>query len=587
MYVADSLAWIVALTAATATRLSTTDSSMRWAELSKIIALAIVATIVVSMTRRFHADRARRGSLDDAQNTVVVWAFVSTLVIFSNEFVFDRPLPRLAALLSLPLALVMLLGGRLIWRMIYEHLRKPGDDADLVRVIVFGAGEGGEQIIRAMRRDPDSAYLPVAVLDDAEDMSRRSILGVPGMGTRNDLQRVAEETRADELLIAIPSAGHELIRELQAAGIEADLAVRILPSTTELLGMLDLRDIRELTAADLLGRSEVTVDLEGISHVIGGQRVLVTGAGGSIGSELCRQISQFDPAELFMLDRDETALHGLQLSMEGKALLDTPNLVVADVRDAERVNEVFGCCRPDIVFHAAALKHLTLLENNPGEGVKTNVWGTSHLLDTARRHGVSRFVNVSTDKAADPTSVLGATKLLAERLTTRAANESGLPYVSVRFGNVLDSRGSVLPTFREQIAKGGPITVTHPEVTRYFMTIPEAVRLVLQSSSIGRQGEIMILDMGEPVKILDLANQLIEQSGTSTRIEFTGLRSGEKLHEILVGRDEVGATREHPRVTHTAGSSDLDVGDMVGDQLADLIDLAALRAALDQGLRRG
>ncbi len=388
---------------------------------------------------------------------------------------------------------------------------------------------------------------------------------MPRRGSRDDLANVARQYGADVLLIAIPSANAAVVSDLDALGKAAGLEVRVLPSTSELLGLMDvdLRDIRELTEADLLGRSEVEVDLDSIRGYITGRRVLVTGAGGSIGSELSRQLHSLKPAELFMLDRDESALHGLQLSIEGKALLDTPNLIVADIRDAERINEIFERHRFDVVFHTAALKHLTLLENHPEEAIKTNVWGTKNLLNAALRHGVYEFVNVSTDKAADPTSMLGASKLLAERLTARAAEQSGLPFVSVRFGNVLGSRGSVLPTFREQIAKGGPVTVTHPEVTRYFMTIPEAVRLVLQAGAIGEPGEIMILDMGEPVKIADLAQQLIDQSGKRINIHYPGLRPGEKLHEILVATEETGGTRQHPRITHTAGSKALKIDEAV------------------------
>jgi dTDP-glucose 4,6-dehydratase len=295
-----------------------------------------------------------------------------------------------------------------------------------------------------------------------------------------------------------------------------------------------------------------------------GRRVLITGAGGSIGSELSRQVARFAPAELYLLDRDESALHGLQLSMEGRALLDTDRLIVADIRDRDRVFEVFESCRPDVVFHAAALKHLTLLENHPLEGVKTNVIGTHNLLAAAQAVGVSRFVNVSTDKAANPTSVLGATKLAAERLTAGVAKNSRGTYVSVRFGNVLGSRGSVLPTFLKQIEDGQPLTVTHEEATRFFMTIPEASRLVIQAAAIGNPGEVMILDMGKPVKIMELAKKLVDLLRPGTPIEVTGLRAGEKLHEDLVASDETGLARVHPRIIHTL-SPPLDPVDALRD----------------------
>ncbi|MDH3679053.1 MAG: polysaccharide biosynthesis protein [Acidimicrobiia bacterium] len=555
--IVDTTAWLVALAAATATRLSIAQSEVHWRNLISLVVVATVATLILSRLPAFHPAKARRGSIDDAQNVLTMWMIVSPIVLIMNYFVLGRPVPTLAAALGLPLALMVMLGARVGWRVVYERLRRPNAHPDCKRVIVFGAGDGGEQIIRAMLSDPNSEYQPVAILDDNRD--RRSILGVPALGSRGDIASVAVRLEADVLLIAIPSADSTLIAELDGLGRDAGLEIRVLPSTTELLGMLDVGDIRELTEADLLGRAEVDVDLDTIAEYITGRRVLVTGAGGSIGSELCRQLTQLAPSELFMLDRDESALHALQLSIEGKALLDTPNLLIADIRDLERIDEVFAQHRFDVVFHAAALKHLTLLERHPSEGVKTNVHGSANVLDAAVRHGVKEFVNISTDKAADPTSVLGATKLLAERLTTIAAADNELRYLSVRFGNVLGSRGSVLPTFRQQIARGGPITVTHPDVTRFFMTIPEAVRLVLQAGAIGRGGEIMILDMGEPVRIVDVARRLIEQSGKRIDITFTGLRDGEKLHEQLVAQGEIGSPREHPLITHTTGSVVLDI----------------------------
>lgn len=555
----DCLAWAVALGAATVTRLSIADVPIDWAGLAGLVAVAMVTTVALANHPRFHTARTRRGSIDDVVDTVIVWALTTPVVLATNYFVVGRPVPTLAVGLGFPLALAIMLGARLAWRLLQEQYRRPGDGDDVSRVLVFGAGEGGEQIIRSMLRDPGSKYVPVGALDDSPEKARRSISGVTVLGTRDDLVAVADRTDADVLLIAIPSAGSQLIAELNELALAAGLEVRVLPSTSELLGMLRLSDIREPSVNDLLGRAEVEVDMAAIAGYVADRRVLVTGAGGSIGSELCRQLHTLGPSALIMLDRDENALHGLQLTLVGHGLLDHPHLVVADVRDRARMDEVFDTYDIDVVFHTAALKHLPLLEKNSSEGVKTNVLGTANVLDAAVNHGVERFVNVSTDKAADPTSVLGATKLLAERLTARAAKETGCPYVSVRFGNVLGSRGSVLPTFREQIANGGPVTVTDRDATRFFMTIPEAVRLILQAAAIGEPGEIMILDMGAPVKIVDLAARLIEMSGQRIEIVYTGLRPGEKLHEVLVATTEVGYAREHPRITHTAGSTELEI----------------------------
>jgi len=343
------------------------------------------------------------------------------------------------------------------------------------------------------------------------------------------------------------------------------MRVFVLPPVSELLGSpIGVADIRPLTESDLLGRREVRTDLAEIAGYLTGRCVLVTGAGGSIGSELCRQLIGFEPHTLVMLDRDESALHAVQLSIDGRAQLDTRDLVVCDIRDRRRVQEVFSEHRPDVVFHAAALKHLPLLEMHPGEAVKTNVLATQTLLEVARQYDVDRFVNISTDKAADPISVLGYSKRVAERLTAAAGRSTGRPYLSVRFGNVLGSRGSVLTTFKAQVTSGGPLTVTHPDVTRFFMTVEEAVQLVIQAGAVGGAGEALVLDMGEPVRIEQVAQRLIAQSDEAIEVVYTGLRPGEKLHESLFGRTEIGERRSHPLITH------VDVPPLDAAQLAHL-----------------
>ncbi|NQU36785.1 MAG: polysaccharide biosynthesis protein, partial [Actinobacteria bacterium] len=309
-------------------------------------------------------------------------------------------------------------------------------------------------------------------------------------------------------------------------------------------------DLREINEADLLGRAVVETDQAAISELIHGKRVLITGAGGSIGSELARKIHPFGPSRLFLLDRDESALHGVQMSIHGRALLEGDDVILADIRDPHRLNEVFDEYQPEIVFHAAALKHLPLLQHAPKEAIKTNIAGTVNVLAAAEQSGVEVFVNISTDKAANPTSVLGFSKRITERLTAELDSRNGSRFISVRFGNVLGSRGSMLGTFTEQINQGGPVTVTHPEITRFFMTIPEAVELVLQASVVGRGGEVLILDMGEPVRITDVAQRLIRHSGQRVKIVYTGLREGEKLHEDLVSDTEQGERPFHPKITH-------------------------------------
>jgi len=377
--------------------------------------------------------------------------------------------------------------------------------------------------------------------------------GVPGLGGRRDIARAAEATGAEALVIAIPSAGPGLIREVRDAARDAGLAVKVLPGVSELLGhQASVRDIRDIDVHDLLGRRAVQTDLGAIAGYVTGKRVLVTGAGGSIGSELCRQLHTYGPAELIMLDRDESALHEVQLSIHGRALLDSPEVVLCDIRDQSAIDQVFLDRRPEVVFHSAALKHLPMLEQYPTEAMKTNVLGTANVLKASQMVEVERFVNISTDKAADPTSVLGYSKRVAERLTASVAEQAPGCYLSVRFGNVLGSRGSVLRAFTSQIASGGPVTVTHPDVTRYFMTVQEAVQLVIQAAAIGSDGEVLILDMGEPVRILDVAKQLIDQSGADIEIVFTGLREGEKMHEHLYGDGEAGNRPVHPLVSHVS-----------------------------------
>jgi FlaA1/EpsC-like NDP-sugar epimerase len=313
--------------------------------------------------------------------------------------------------------------------------------------------------------------------------------------------------------------------------------------------------IRDIDMVDLLGRRQIETDIDAIAHYVRGRRVLVTGAGGSIGSELCRQLYRFEPAELMMLDRDESGLHGVQLSIHGRARLDSPDLLLADIRDVEQVQRIFEERRPEVVFHAAALKHLGLLERHPGESVKTNVWGTLTVLRAAQSVGVSHFVNISTDKAANPISVLGYSKRITERLTAQIATETAHGrYLSVRFGNVLGSRGSVLTSFTAQVAAGGPLTVTDPDVTRYFMTIQEAVQLVIQAGAIGRSAETLVLDMGSPVRILDVAERLAAQATRPIDIVYTGLLYGEKLHEDLFAAGEIDIRAVHPLVSHVAGS---------------------------------
>lgn len=509
--------------------------------------IAMVAQVVLGRLGGLYVHRWRYGTFDEIVGTLKVVAMVTVLVAAADAFSPGvRPVPVSAAIVSGFVALAIMCIGRLVWRQKLEKWTRVESD-DRLPIIVIGAGSGGLQVITAMIKS--GPYHPVAVIDDNPDLRNLRIKGVKVGGDRSSLAQIVEQTGAKHIIIAIPSASGEFIRDVAKRADELELRTLILPPVDEMFGIgVNLGDIRPLTEADLLGRRELSLDIESVAGYLTGKRVLVTGAGGSIGSELCRQIHRFAPESLVMLDRDESALQAVQISIEGRGLLDSRDLVVCCIRDSDRLRQVFEEHRPEVVFHAAALKHLPLLEMHAEEGWKTNVWGTQNLLELAGEFGVDRFVNISTDKAADASSVLGQTKRIAEQLTSHAGKEHSGTYLSVRFGNVLGSRGSVLPLFREQIAQGGPITVTHPEVTRFFMTIPEACELVIQAGALSHDGEVLVLDMGEPVKISDLARRLIAECDRHVEIVYTGLRPGEKMHEVLFSPTELPSASEHPMI---------------------------------------
>lgn len=394
-------------------------------------------------------------------------------------------------------------------------------------------------------------YNPIGFLDDDTSISNLRIFGRPVFGTIKDLESTVTKEMPATLIVAISGIESSSLLDLERRCRSLGVKLRIIPTAHEIIsGAVRLADIEDISEEDLLGRRPVITDNTEIAAFIRGKRVLVTGAGGSIGSEISRQVNRYQPSSLTLLDRDETALLNLQLSLDGTGTLTNSGLMLGDIRDADRVNEIFEEVSPEIVFHAAALKHLTTLERFPEEAYKTNVLGTKNVLDSARKFNVKTFVNISTDKAADPSSTLGKSKLLTEKLTA-GIQFKGSKYISVRFGNVIGSNGSFIHTFRHQIKNGGPVTVTHPDVTRYFMTVSEAVHLVLQSTVIGESGETLILDMGNPVSIDSIARHMIEVSGRKINIEYTGLRDGEKLHEVLISQNEKTEIREHPYILHS------------------------------------
>jgi FlaA1/EpsC-like NDP-sugar epimerase len=433
-------------------------------------------------------------------------------------------------------------------------------------VLIVGAGSAGSMLLKDLLRNPSLRLRPVGLVDDDRRKLGRRLHGVPVLGPRTAIPRLVDQTRADLILLAIPTATSELVREVAALCEQAHVTLKVLPNVHEIVGgKVSARDLRDVRIEDLLGRKQVETDLEAVTAMVRGRRVLVTGAGGSIGSEIARQVATIGPAELVLLDHDETHLHDVVMSLDelrasrlaADGMIDLAaaemklETVLADIRDRERVFGVFMRCRPEIVFHAAAHKHVPVLEVHPEEALATNVIGTANLADAAVTTGVGHFVLISTDKAINPASVMGASKWLAEQVV-RSLQGGDSVLCAVRFGNVVGSRGSVIPTFFRQIARGGPVTVTDPNMTRYFMSVEEAVQLVLQAAALSTGGEVFTLDMGEPVRILDLAERLIRLSGRTPRrdvpIEIVGTRPGEKLVEDIVAPEEEQLPSGHPAI---------------------------------------
>ncbi|KMT22617.1 nucleoside-diphosphate sugar epimerase/dehydratase [Clostridium cylindrosporum] len=414
------------------------------------------------------------------------------------------------------------------------------------RVIVIGAGDAGAMVVKEMKKHPELGYSPVALIDDDKTKIGGLINGTPIIGTRNDIGDIVKNRDIDEILIALPSINNHERREIMKICSATGVKLKTLPGIYELInGKISINQIRDVEIEDLLGRDPIELNIEGIAGYLSDKVVLITGGGGSIGSELCRQIVKFGPKKLIVLDIYENGAYDLQMELNFKYPEVSKEVVIASIREKERLEEVFERFKPDVVFHAAAHKHVPLMEANPKEAIKNNVIGTLNLAKTADKYNVKKFVLISTDKAVNPTNIMGATKRMCEMVIQSIDKISKTEFVAVRFGNVLGSNGSVIPLFKKQIKQGGPITVTHPDINRYFMTIPEAAQLVIQAGSMAKGGEIFILDMGSPVKIVDLAEDLIRLSGLEPgkdiKIKFTGLRPGEKLYEELL-MDEEGIT---------------------------------------------
>ena len=510
--------------------------------------LAAIISFLVCASFSLYAGKYRNASLEEFLILVLAVA-LSSVLLFSARILAPTPnIPRSIPIISGALSLIFMLAFRVLSNP--RALRSLSNKSEGERTLIYGAGIAGRQLAEQMLIQGDQ-YNPIGFLDDDTSVSNLRIFGRPVFGTINDLESTVRKELPATLIVAISSIEPLSLLDLERRCRSLGVKLRIIPTAHEIIsGAVRLADIEDISEEDLLGRRPVGSDNTQIEGFIRGKRVLVTGAGGSIGSEIARQVNRYQPSSLTLLDRDETALLNLQLSLDGTGSLMNSGLVLGDIRDAERVNEIFEQVSPEIVFHAAALKHLTTLERFPEEAYKTNVLGTRNVLAAARTCNVETFINISTDKAADPSSALGKSKLVTEKLTA-GVQIQGAKYISVRFGNVIGSNGSFIHTFRHQIKTGGPVTITHPDVTRFFMTVSEAVHLVLQSAIIGEPGETLILDMGHPVSIESIARHMIEVSGRTIKIEYTGLREGEKLHEVLISSSEKTETRSHPFIFHT------------------------------------
>lgn len=565
----------------------------------KLIALVVAIKVPVFVLSGLYDRWWRYVSTRDMWSVVrgCVLASLATFVVFTLFEVHRVRVPSGVWFIDLLLCLALIAGVRLLARTLIERPRPGNVVARGKEVVVVGAGDAAQLVVKEMLRNPALGMTPIGLLDDDPRKKDVRLHGVRVLGATGELPAVLHEHRPDEVLIAIPSASGAFRQRVVDAARAEGIGVKTLPSLAELVtGDYDLaRRVRPVEVEDVLGREPVEVDLEAIAGYLGGEVVLVTGAGGSIGSELSRQVARLGPASLVLLDHAEPALFEIERELTRERGVAGVTAVVADVKDRTKLDRVLRAHRPGVVFHAAAYKHVAMMEANPLEAVRNNTLGTRTLVDAAVEHGVGRFVLVSTDKAANPQTVMGQSKALCEWIVEMVGHREDVAtrFVAVRFGNVLGSSGSVIPIFRRQIATGGPVTVTHPEMTRFFMTIPEAVQLVVQAGAIGERGQVYVLDMGEPVRILDLAEKMIRLSGKEPGedipIEFIGPAPGEKLHEELVGDDESASPSPHEAILrlarHPIDPSWLETELRYLAHLVDVADEAELVATLDRIVR--
>jgi FlaA1/EpsC-like NDP-sugar epimerase len=530
------------------------DGSIPPFYLTQCLILAIVASIVCIGAMYYFKlynriwQYASVGELVSILKAVLIGSTAAFLLVF---LISGSKVPTSSIAFVLETLLLLMGGSRFVWRLLRDKYLHRKNDQN--KALIIGAGDCGTLIAKELKYNTSSTIYPVAFIDDNDRKHKLQILGIPVIGNVDLIPSTVEKYDINEIIIAMPSAPRENIAKIIEICKTTKSRLKIIPKIDDLIhGKVTIKEIRDVEVEDLLGRDPINVDLQRIADYVEDKTVLITGAGGSIGSELCRQISQYKPAKLLLLGHGENSIYQIDKQLRRgypDVLIET---IIADVQDQERINQIFQKNRPQVVFHAAAHKHVPLMESNPAEAIKNNVFGTKNVADAADRFNTERFVLISTDKAVNPTSVMGTTKRIAEMYIQCLGKQSSTKFVAVRFGNVLGSRGSVIPHFKEQIERGGPVTVTHPDMVRYFMTIPEAVQLVIQAGAYATGGEIFILDMGKPVKILALAEDLIRLSGfepyEDVNIEFTGIRPGEKLYEELLTNEEGIISTQHGRI---------------------------------------
>lgn len=553
------LLWTAALTASFLLRFEFEVPRKFVALAPKLLLITLVIRALVHWrVGLFHGLWRYSGSRDLLsllQAAAISSVLIAAVWAFNQTGLFPRSILILDFAFSILIVGGLRFGIRTVREVTLQNTRggAPTSGQPRRRVLVVGAGDAGEMLMREITRTYAHRYEPVGFLDDALAKQNERIHGVPVIGVIDDLVLLAQRERIDEVILAIPKMTGQEIRRVVELSRRTGATLRTLPGVDSLIdGRVTVNQLTEVKIEDLLGRAPVTLDAEAIQEFLHGRVVLVTGAGGSIGSELCKQICRFAPKRLVLLEQAENSLFEIHRAL----LAEFPDVKVtpyiADICDSRRLESIFESEHPAVVFHAAAHKHVPMMESNPGEAIKNNVFGTKKLADAAHRFGVESFVMVSTDKAVNPTSVMGVSKRTAEIYVQALSQRSRTQFVTVRFGNVLGSAGSVIPIFKQQIAAGGPVTVTHPDMKRYFMTIPEACQLILQAGTMGRGGEIFVLDMGEPVKIVDLARDLIRLSGFTPdediSIQFSGVRPGEKLFEELSIDEENATKTRHPKI---------------------------------------